>query len=146
VRVCYGVWAAAVGSTCDPQEGTQNYSCGDCRNLVSKCASYSDYNYKGDASIARADCSNTALKPHVVYQLTAGGATLQYWYDATGNLTSATNSGFDTVTWWAMIWQANGKAGTRSSVYISSGSEALWISDSNPDLLSAMLDSAEKTR
>jgi hypothetical protein len=42
------------------------------------------------------------------------------------------------------VWRSGAKPGARSSVYITKGNEALWISDVNPHLWSAMVEAAEK--
>ncbi len=85
------VFASHNGST--PQS-TETYAYDPLGNLSSKGA-YTGYQYG-----ARPACADTTVRPHAVYEVTVSSTTRRYCYDANGNLATALNAGYDTVTWW----------------------------------------------
>lgn len=73
------------------------------------------YNYTTNGSCTR---TWTHLQPHAVRQVTANGQTRQYCYDANGNVTSATNATFQSITWSvANLARLITRSGTESSEF-----------------------------
>jgi RHS repeat-associated protein len=86
-------------SSAGPQSVTENYTYDDFGNLLSKGTNYNDYCYIA-RNVANDPCAGVAsVRPHAAKRVKLGATTRDYSYDANGNVTAATFSMFDSVTW-----------------------------------------------
>ena len=96
-------YATAIGTTAS---ATDNFAYDTIGNLVNKGGAVGAYTFSNYNYGTRTGCTNTAIRPHAVYQVTVGAGTRRYCYDANGNLaaqTIASGTGtlkYDSSTWW----------------------------------------------
>lgn len=82
-----------------PVVATENYSYDDFGNLLAKGTSYSNYCYVALGGANDPCAGISAALPHAAKRIKLGATSRDYTFDANGNVTSATNAMYDTVTW-----------------------------------------------